>query len=44
MAEMGIKLVKKTFNTEKCKSFSRKYKETAVFWINKTRSIKVSIL
>lgn len=30
MTEIGIKPVKKTFKTERCKSFSREYKETAL--------------
>ena len=41
MTEIGIKLVKKTFNTQRCKGFLREYKETAVFWINETRLIKL---
>lgn len=40
MTEIGIKPVKKTFKTERCKIFSGEYKETAVLWTNKTTSIK----
>lgn len=31
MTEIGIKLVKKTFKTERCKRLLREYKEIALF-------------